>query len=178
VEPIAMMTRFLAILLVMSTWVGSAFAQSIHRNGFSSKDPVFFRGDSNIRFDEKIHQISDEHCKNAPTSERISIEANPPPGATEAEYVHYFYTTPPAPITDRLTARLWVKAYRAGIQIKARVVLPREKDPQNPDAPLSTLILGDTYEILRRLSTAIFPSCMPDLGVPWTKRMPTSTGSF
>ncbi|OWK47347.1 hypothetical protein [Fimbriiglobus ruber] len=122
----------------------------VYRDNFSGRDVSFVAGDANIKYAEKDHKLSDEHNKSARTSEYIKIEATPPAGATEAEFVHYYYETPPAVVTERMTASVWVKAYRAGVQIKARVVFPREKDPRNPDAPLTTLIPGEKYEKVRQ----------------------------
>jgi hypothetical protein len=128
----------------------------IHRDGFAkNSDPAWFRGDANIHFIEKTHKIDDEHARNAGTSELIKIEANPAPGATSAEYVHYYYEIPPAAVSVDLAASVYVKSFRSGIQLKARVVLPKEKDPKNPDAPLTTLVSGDVYRDVqkwRRLS--------------------------
>ena len=129
--------------------IAPAEETKVHRNGFAGRDPFWVRGDANIRFEEKRHKISDEHARNAPTSELIAIEANPPGGATEAEFVHYLYAIPPAPVSPRLNAGVWVKAYRAGIELRARLVLPKERDPQNPEAPLTTLLIGDKYRNVR-----------------------------
>src|SRR5581483_6719317 len=123
--------------------------KSLYRDGFAGRDPSFVRGDANVQFEEKDHTLSTEHGKSGVPSEYSRIEANPPAGSADAQYVHYYYETPPAPITDRLTASIWVKAFRPGIQVKARVVFPKEKDPRNPDAPLTTLIAGKTYEKVR-----------------------------
>ncbi len=122
----------------------------IHRNGFSAKETFFLKGDANIAFAEKDHKISAEHHKSAMTSEYVKIEANPPGGAADKEFVHYYYECPPAPLTEQLVAKVNVKSYRAGVQVKARVVLPKEKDPKNPDSPLTTLIPGETYDKVRQ----------------------------
>ncbi len=119
--------------------------QLVHRNGFAGKDPFWVRGDANIHFDEKAQKITDTAARNATTSEYIKIEANPAPGAIDAEFVHYYYSTPPAPVGADTVARVWIKSFRTGIQLKARIVLPKEKDPKNPDLPLTTLIVGDSY---------------------------------
>ena len=132
-----------ALLAVLAA-VTPAPAADGHRNGFAGKTPFFVRGDANIHADEKAHAIDDRHARNAGTSEYIKIEANPAPG-TDAEFVHYYYETPPAPISADTVARLWVKGYRTGIQLKARVVLPKERDPKNPDSALTLLIAGDSY---------------------------------
>jgi len=123
---------------------------TIHRNGFAAKEPFFLKADANIRFDEKDHKVSQEHHKSALTSEYIKIEANPPAGALDKEFVHYAYECPPAPLTEQLTARIFVKAYRTGVQVKCRVVLPKERDPKNPDAPLTTILTGETYDKVRQ----------------------------
>jgi hypothetical protein len=123
---------------------------AMHRNGFSAKETFFLKGDANIKFEEKDHKVSGEHHKSAMTSEYIKIEANPQPGATEAEFVHYYYQTPPAPIGEQLVFKVFVKAYKTGVQVKARVVFPREKDPKNPDLPLTTFLAGETYDKVRQ----------------------------
>ncbi len=147
-----MPVRFVVLLVValgsLVLAVPSAAQQqkSIYRDGFAGRNTSFVAADANIRFVEKDHKLSGDHAKSAATSELIKIEANPPAGATEPEFVHYYYPTPRAPVTDRLTAQVWVKAFRKGVQLKARVVFPKEKDPANPDALLTTLIAGDTYD--------------------------------
>ena len=137
------------VALVCAGGIAHADDTTTHRNGFAGRNPYFVRGEANIRFDEKLHKISDEHARNAPTSEQIRIEANPPGGAEETEFVHYVYSIPPAPVSPRLNAGLWLKAYRAGAQLRARIVFPKERDPKNPDAPLTSLIVGDTYRNVR-----------------------------
>src|SRR5262249_32158572 len=60
-------------------------------------------------------------------------------------FIYYYYDTPPAPVSEVLTAGVWVKATKGGIQLRARVVFPNEPDPANPQAALTTLIVADTY---------------------------------
>ena len=141
----------LAVLLATLVAIQPAIAQPqlVHRNGFAGKDPFWVRGDANIHFDEKAQKITDTAARNATTSEYIKIEANPAPGATDAEFVHYYYSTPQAPVGPDTVARVWIKSFRTGIQLKARIVLPKEKDPKNPDAPLTALIVGDVYNKAR-----------------------------
>jgi hypothetical protein len=151
-----MTTRFVppAVLAVLGgVLVAVAPGQepkSIYRDGFAGRNPAFVRGDANIAFEEKDHKLSSEHGKSGVTSEYIKIEANPPAGAAEAQFVHYYYEIPPAPVTERLTASVHVKAFRPGIQVKARVVFPKERDPRNPDALLTALIVGESYRNVRQ----------------------------
>jgi len=132
--------------------------ERVHRNGFGGKETYWVRGDANIHFDETSHKISDEHARNALTSEYIKIEAKPKPGAKDVEFAHYYYDTPPAPVTNDLVARIYVKAYREGAQLKARVVLPKEKDPRNPEVPLTTLIPGEIYSRTRTWQQLTIPN--------------------
>lgn len=138
------------ILVCLSVAVASVAGEKTHRNGFAGKNTFWVKGDANVPFKEQAHRISDDYCRNAPTSEYIKIEANPPPGSIEVEFVDYFYPTPPAKVSERLTAGVWVKSFKPGIQLKARLVLPKERDPNNPESPLTTQIFGDTYRNLRQ----------------------------
>ena len=45
--------------------------------------------------------------------------------AEQGNYVHYYYPTGRAPITDDLTVSVWIKANRPGLQLLARLVLLR-----------------------------------------------------
>ena len=145
-----MPTRFVppAALVVLAgalvALAPAAGAESIHRDGFAGRRPV-------VRPRRRQRQVRGEGPQDLrPSTPR---PARPPstsrsrptrrPGPPRREFVHYYYDTPPAPVTDRLTASVWVKAIRPGVQVKARVVFPKEKDPRNPDAPLTTLVAGD-----------------------------------
>ena len=139
-----------ALLMLIALAAGQTGRPTILKDGFSGRDVSFQKGDANIPFNEADHKISAEHHKSAATSEYIKVEANPPGGAAEAEFIHYFYPTPQAPLVERMTARTYVKAYRPGVQVKARIVLPRERDPKSPESPLAILIPGETYTKVRQ----------------------------
>src|SRR5204863_204368 len=49
-------------------------------------------------------------------------------------------------ITDELNGGLWIKANRPGVELKARVILPNERDERVIEAPLHTFLGGDTYQ--------------------------------
>src|SRR5262249_10895466 len=70
-------------------------------------------------------------------------------GTGDAAFIHYYYPTPPAPVSDVLSAGLWVKATKPGVKLRARVVFPKEPDPENPEGRLTMLIAGDTYDKAR-----------------------------
>ena len=63
-------------------------------------------------------------------------------GAGTSVYVSH--DIPPAPIISELNASLWIKSDRAGLQLLARVVLPRTEDPRT-GKPLTVLLRGSSY---------------------------------
>jgi hypothetical protein len=147
---VAIVVGLVGVLVGLTPGLGADNKDSTHRNSFDKAGETFWvKGDSNIEFKETAHTISDEHARYGTSSESIKIEANPTPGATTAQFVNYYYRTPPAPVTTELLATVYVKSYQPGVQLKARVVFPKERDPKNPDIPLTTLINGDTYSDIK-----------------------------
>ncbi len=118
-------------------------AEQIHRQQFSSRQTALIRGEANVRADVLAHEVSPLAFRSQPSSEHIRLHAEVAAG--ENAFIHFYYPTPPAPVNELLSASVWVKATRGGIQLRARVVFPKEPDPANPQAPLTMLLLGETY---------------------------------
>jgi hypothetical protein len=118
-------------------------AEQIHRHQFGGKKTVLVRGDANVRVDEDTHDISNVSFKSQPSSEHLKLVCEAATG--DAAFVHYYYDTPPAPVSEILSAGVWVKATKPGIELRARVVFPKEPDPANPQAALTTLVVGTAY---------------------------------
>ncbi len=145
--------RRLPLLLILLIPLASLLAQGgrshFHRDGFAGRQPVFVAGETNCTVVVKDHRIVTDRYYNAPSSEYLKIEAQSAAKANDAEYVHYHYDVPKTPISpldgSNATASLWVRSFRAGIQLRARVRFPKERDPANPEMELSALILGDSY---------------------------------
>lgn len=123
-------------------------AQQIYREGFSGRQTVFLRGEDNVRAEEKGHELSEQKVHSFPTSERISLVC--PQGGNEVNFVHYYFPTAPAPIAEELSASVWVNATKAGVQLTARMVLPKERNATKPDEPLTVTLVGDTYKLTPR----------------------------
>ena len=134
-----------AAVVALAFWLAlvPVRAEQIHRNGFNGRHTALVRGDANVRVDVNEHDISTLSFKSQPSSEHIKLTAEAATG--DSAYIHYYYETPPAPISELLSASVYVKATKGGIQLRARVVFPKEADPVNPQAPLTALIVGDTY---------------------------------
>jgi hypothetical protein len=129
------------LALVLVSW--PLQAEQIHRHQFSGRQTVWQRGEANVRVDVLEHDISRLAFHSQPSSEHIKLVAEAATG--EVAYIHWYYETPPALVTELLSATVWVKATRGGVQLRARVVFPKEPDPANPQTPLTLLLQGDTY---------------------------------
>jgi hypothetical protein len=58
--------------------------------------------------------------------------------------IHITHAIDPSPIIAEWSPTVWVKSDAPGVQLMARVVLPRTRDPQT-GRPLTTLLHGDSY---------------------------------
>jgi hypothetical protein len=125
-------------------FLGLARSQQIHRNGFEVRESLWMKGTADAAFRELAHDISDSSAHTGQSSEHLQISTQ------QGSYIYYYYPTNRAPITDDLSISLWLKANRPGVQLLARVVLPKEHNPNNLQEPLTTLLRGDVYQPVSR----------------------------
>ncbi|MFN4260351.1 MAG: hypothetical protein ACK4RK_13725 [Gemmataceae bacterium] len=121
-----------------------ALAQQVHRNGFETRTLGWFKGAADAPFQELVHELTDKTAHTGQFSEHIQLNAEP------GSYIHYHYPTGRAPITEELSCSVWLKANRPSIQLQARLVLPRERNPHNLEEPLTTLLRGEMYQLVGR----------------------------
>lgn len=114
--------------------------QTVFQYGFENRDPVWVQGKSDAKFKETNHRLTEEHSHSGNRSETIELEVE------QGNYIYYNLDFGRATVSDDLEIQMWVKANRPGVQLLCRVVLPRERDPQNLDQPLTVLLKGDAYE--------------------------------
>ncbi|HEV3117027.1 MAG TPA: hypothetical protein VGY58_08250, partial [Gemmataceae bacterium] len=136
--------RLTGTLLVTCTLavavIGLLQAQQIHRNGFETRQPAWIKGAGDAAFRELVHEVTDAMARTGQYSEHIQVNAD------RGSYAYYAYPTPRALLRDELAISLWLKANRPGMQVMARLVLPKERNPSNLDEPLTVLLRGDIYE--------------------------------
>jgi hypothetical protein len=121
--------------------VGLAEGQQIHRNGFEASRPGWLKGGFDAPYDLKTHAVTDQIAHEGRQSEYINLLAK------TGRYVYFTYPTGKAVVGEELSATLWLKANRPGIQLLARVVLPRERDPNNLDYVMTTYVRSpDVYQ--------------------------------
>jgi hypothetical protein len=123
---------------------GLTRAQQIHRYPFETRDPAFIKGTADTQFQEVMHNVADSTSHQGLSSEHLQILSE------QGSFVYYYYPTNRAPVVDDLSLSLWVKANRPGAQLAARLVLPKEHNPNNLDEPLTTILRGDVYQKVSR----------------------------
>lgn len=121
-------------------FLGLAFGQQIHRDAFEATEPVWVKGPTDAKVREIAHQVSEEHAHGGQRSEFIHVEAE------TGSFIHYIYDIGQAPVREDLTASVWVRGNRPGVQLIARLVLPKERHPERPDEPLTVMMRGDIYQ--------------------------------
>jgi hypothetical protein len=129
-----------------------ARAQQVHKNGFETLNTSWVKASADVVFEEIAHTMTDQGAHDGKRSEFIQINAQ---AGTQTKpdvvpHIYYQYATAQAPISIELSASIWVKANRPGPQLMARVVLPNERDPNNLDAKLTTVLRGDAYRTVGR----------------------------
>jgi hypothetical protein len=120
----------------------------IFREGFSGRQTVWLRGEDNVKAEEKDHELSEQFAHSLPTSERISLVVQQ--GTQDPSFAYYHFPTAPAPIAEELSASVWVKSTKAGVRLMARLVLPKERNPNKPDEPMTEILVGDAYKLTGR----------------------------
>ncbi|MBY0525180.1 MAG: hypothetical protein K2R98_17370 [Gemmataceae bacterium] len=133
----------IAIALLLAI-LNLAPGQQSHRNGFENRAPAWVKGAADTACKETVHDITEQTAHSGQFSEHIQLTCE------TGNLVGYYYPVGRAPVTDELSASLWVKANRPGTQLMARVVLPRERKADSINEPLTTMIRGDQYQLVGR----------------------------
>lgn len=130
----------LGLLLGGLTLTGLLPAQSIHTNGFEAPKTVWVKGSFDAPYDLKTHAITDLAAHGGKRSEHIALNAR------AGRFIHFQYTTGKAPLGEEFSAGVWVKANRPGIRLRARIVLPNEREPTDLQNLLTLTLDGDAYQ--------------------------------
>jgi hypothetical protein len=127
-------------LTLLLGFLGLAYAQQIHREAFEGSDPVWIKGPTDAKVKEIAHRITDEHAHGGQHSEFIQVDAE------SGSFIHYQYDIGQALMCDEFTAGVWARGNRPGVQLLARLVLPKENHAERPDEPLTVMLRGDVYQ--------------------------------
>src|SRR5579871_5940690 len=140
------------LIFLLSICARAGYGQQMFQYGFEAREPVWVPGPHDAGYRETLHQLAEDYIHSGQRSETIQLEAE------SGNYIHYTYTLGRAAVTDDLNVSLWVRANRPGVQLLARVVLPKEWDPNNPGHPLTALLPGDRYQIVQHWQPLTLPT--------------------
>lgn len=122
-----------AVLLVLS-----AAARAGWQETFDSEQPTWRPAAADVVYRLQAHQRTDQAPHGAPRCEVVQIHGG---NGTHVWFAHH---VPESVVVDELHLTLWVRASRPGIQLLARVVLPRSADPHTGQ-PATLTVRGDLY---------------------------------
>lgn len=109
-----------------------------YRESFESPDPCVKLADADCAAEIIGQQRSFQGARGGLGCERVMVRAG------HGTRVYLEIPIPPAQVIEELQVRMWVQADRPGVQLLARVVLPRVIDPRSGQ-PVTTLVWGTSY---------------------------------
>lgn len=116
-----------------------AHATADLRESFESAQPTWRLADTDCGARIASQRRDFKTFRSGQASEFLSLMAN------QGTYTYLTHPIPQSRVLAEWTARLWVRADRTGLQLLARVVLPRTRDPQT-GGPMTVLLRGDVYD--------------------------------
>ncbi|HTU26831.1 MAG TPA: hypothetical protein VMF30_15590, partial [Pirellulales bacterium] len=125
----------IALALLLTSPLGGAPAV---REGFEGPEPSWHEAGSDAQHKIVAHERVSGGAHSGQGCEQIRLQGN------NGTYVYLSHDITPARIISELGLSVWIKADRAGLQILARVVIPRSKNPASGQ-PLTMLISGSGY---------------------------------
>lgn len=126
--------------LLLGLFAGQAAAQQMIQEGFEAKGPLWKPGSADAVHKVLLHELTNQFKHGGQRSEHIRVQI------TRGKFLHFVYDLPPAPINDELNLSLWIKSNRPGVQLLCRVVLPRERDPSDPNRNMTLLVPCEPYK--------------------------------
>lgn len=110
-----------------------------HLDSFEAAQPTWRLADADCGARITVQRRDFQTYRTGRASEYLSVAAN------QGTYTYLIHPIPPSRVLAEWMAALWVKADRTGLQLLARVVLPRTRDPQT-GGPMTVLLRGDVYD--------------------------------
>ncbi|MCX7428538.1 MAG: hypothetical protein NTW96_23295 [Planctomycetia bacterium] len=132
-------TRFALVVLVAIVLVpGSAPGQTPWSERFEGPEPSWRQAGGNVRYQIGRHERVQGEAHGGAGCERLAVSGQ---GGTE---VYLSHPVGRPQVIAELTPSVWLKSDRPGLQLLARVILPRTEDPRSGQ-PVSTLVVGTSY---------------------------------
>ncbi len=145
-------TRFLAIVASLGL-PAAALAQSSFSNDFETPETSWHASLSDALYRLDAHERTRQQPHTGHWCEQITLTGD------HGSFVYLSHPIGEARIISELAASVWLRADRPGLQLLARVVLPRTLDPKT-HRPATMLVPGDNYTrvgVWQQLSIGDFP---------------------
>lgn len=127
----------LLLLVCVIVFAIAAEIDATTREGFESPDVSWRLADYDGSAKLILHERDFQSARTGQGCEHARVWAK------QGTYAHLAHAVTSAPLIDELVPSVWIKANRPGLQILARVVLPRTKDAEGK--PIALLLGGDFY---------------------------------
>lgn len=130
--------RFCALAIWLSVAGVAGFVEAEHFDGFESKQSSWRLIDADNRASvlERKRVTNEKHGGFGCEHLRIT--------AGEGSFAYIGHNVPPATVIAELSPSIWLKSNRPGIQLMARVTLPRTTS-RTTGKPMTTLLYGPLY---------------------------------
>lgn len=129
------------------------WADGALQEGFESPEPSWHMATADAQYRLDVHQRVRQDPHSGQWCEFIRLTGD------NGSYVYMSCDVPRARVIAELTASLWLRADRPGLQLLARVVFPHTTDPST-GLPATVLVSGDSYMrvgVWQRLTLANLP---------------------
>jgi hypothetical protein len=138
------MSRFASMLIAAAAMLAAlagpvaAHGQTAWYEGFEGPQPSWRDAGGDARYRIQQHGRLQGEAHTGQGCERLTVVGN------QGTCVYVSHEVGRPLVIDELMPSVWIKSDRPGLQILARVVLPRAEDPRS-GRPVSTLLRGSTY---------------------------------
>ena len=138
-QPVRCAALVFVLLLLAGGWPVSGTGEPGRIEDFEGAETSWTIAGGDCRAQVEIHRRTARYARHGNRCEHIRIRAQ------AGTYVYATHPIQPAMVIRELRPTVWVRSDRVGLQMLARVVLPRTSDPQT-GRPLTTMIRGSAYE--------------------------------
>lgn len=131
-----MITRWVAHLLFVILRAFPVFADTVET--FEGPDPTWTLAESDCQAQAVVHQRRLQDAHTGQGCEFLRIQHG------QGSSIYLTHRIDPSPVIEEWAPSLWIKSDQPGVQLLARVVLPRTLDPRS-GKPLTTFLFGGSY---------------------------------
>jgi hypothetical protein len=129
---------WLGWVALLAFWLVPA-ALAGHRDSFESAEPTWRLADADCSARIAVQRRDFQTFHTGQASESLTLVAQ------RGTYAYLVQEVPQSRVIAEWTATLWIKSDRMGLQLLARAVLPRSRDPHT-GGPMTVLLRGDVYD--------------------------------